>query len=57
MSRQARQETVDESTQRSLRMLHTALGPVITEALADPEVVEIMLNPDGRLWLDRLGAG
>jgi type IV secretion system protein VirB11 len=38
-------------------MLRTALGGAIADWLADPEVVEIMLNPDGRLWVDRLGAG
>jgi type IV secretion system protein VirB11 len=38
-------------------MLRTALGGAIAEWLADPEVVEIMLNPDGRLWVDRLGEG
>lgn len=43
--------------ERTLAMLRTALGPDITGALDDPEVVEIMLNPDGRLWLDKLGAG
>jgi len=43
------------TTDRTLAMLRTALGPVITEALDDPRVVEIMLNPDGHLWLDKLG--
>ncbi len=38
-------------------MLHTALGGAITQWLADPVVIEIMLNPDGRLWVDRLGEG
>jgi len=42
---------------RSARMLRTAMGPEIGEWLDDPAVVEIMLNPDGRLWLDRLGEG
>lgn len=42
---------------RQVRMLRTAMGPAIAKALEDPEVVEIMLNPDGRLWFDRLGAG
>ncbi len=42
---------------RSLEMLRTAMGPAITAALDDPEVVEILLNPDGRLWVDRLGSG
>lgn len=38
-------------------MLRTALGGAVAEWLADPGVIEIMLNPDGRLWVDRLGAG
>jgi type IV secretion system protein VirB11 len=38
-------------------MLRTALGPAIAAWLDDPEIVEIMLNPDGRLWIDRLGFG
>jgi type IV secretion system protein VirB11 len=38
-------------------MLRTALGPAITVWLEDPEVVEVMLNPDGRLWIDRLVDG
>jgi type IV secretion system protein VirB11 len=42
---------------RSARMLRTALGPQIAAWLDDPAVVEVMLNPDGRLWLDRLGRG
>lgn len=33
------------------------LGPTIMGALADPGVIEIMLNPDGKLWLDVLGHG
>lgn len=45
------------TTDRTLAMLRTALGPVITEALDDPKVIEIMLNPDGHLWLDKLGVG
>ncbi len=42
---------------RRVRMLRTAMGPVIARALEDPDVVEIMLNPDGSLWIDRLSAG
>ena len=38
-------------------MLRTALGGAIAEWLADPAIIEIMLNPDGRLWVDRLGGG
>lgn len=33
------------------------MGPEIAAALEDPEVVEVLLNPDGSLWVDRLGSG
>lgn len=42
---------------RGTRMLRTAFGPRICAWLDDPVVIEVMLNPDGRLWLDRLGEG
>src|ERR1700744_903295 len=38
-------------------MLRTALGPAISAYLEDPSIVEVMLNPDGRLWIDRLSGG
>ncbi|HHZ07248.1 MAG TPA: P-type conjugative transfer ATPase TrbB [Rhizobiales bacterium] len=38
-------------------MLRTALGPAIAGFLEDPSIVEVMLNPDGRLWIDRLAEG
>jgi type IV secretion system protein TrbB len=38
-------------------MLRTALGPSIAAWLEDPVIVEVMLNPDGRLWVDRLSSG
>ncbi len=46
-----------EASARGARMLRTALGPAIFGWLSDPAVTEVMLNPDGRLWLDRLGIG
>ncbi|MDK1494561.1 P-type conjugative transfer ATPase TrbB [Sinorhizobium sp. 7-81] len=46
-----------EAISRGARMLRTALGPVIARHLEDPAVVEVMLNPDGRLWIDRLRDG
>jgi type IV secretion system protein VirB11 len=46
-----------ESADRKRAMLRTAMGPVIAAALADPLVVEVMVNPDGALRLDRLGQG
>ena len=38
-------------------MLRTALGPTIAGFLEDPSIAEVMLNPDGRLWIDRLAGG
>jgi type IV secretion system protein VirB11 len=38
-------------------MLRTALGSAIADWLDDPAVIEVMLNPDGRLWIDQLGEG
>lgn len=38
-------------------MLRTALGPLLLARLEDPGVAEVMLNPDGRVWLDRFDAG
>jgi P-type conjugative transfer ATPase TrbB len=46
-----------EAIYRGARMLRTALGPAIAMWLEDPGVVEVMLNPDGRLWVDRLTEG
>lgn len=42
---------------RRTRMLRTAMGSLIADALDDSDVVEIMLNPDGELWIDRLTGG
>ncbi len=45
------------SGERRRAMLRTAMGSAIAAALGDPRVIEVMVNPDGRLWLDRLGDG
>ena len=42
---------------RRVRMLRSAMGPLIAAALDDPDVVEVLLNPDGTLWIDRLSSG
>jgi type IV secretion system protein VirB11 len=47
----------NEGLSRGARMLRTALGPAIARYLEDVGVVEVMLNPDGRLWVDRLREG
>ncbi|RWI83819.1 P-type conjugative transfer ATPase TrbB [Mesorhizobium sp.] len=42
---------------RLIRKLQEALGDQLCVALDDATVVEIMLNPDGRLFIERLGHG
>ena len=42
---------------REREALLSDLGPIIGAALADPTVVEVMVNPDGKIWLDRVGDG
>ena len=48
---------VAEAADRRRAMLRTAMGPAIAAALADPLVIEVMVNPDGALRLDRLDLG
>ena len=43
--------------QRHNESLNHALGPIIADALARPDVVEIMANPDGGLWVEIIGQG
>jgi len=38
-------------------MLRTAMGMSVAKWLSDPAIIEVMLNPDGRLWVDRMGRG
>ncbi len=45
------------SHNRKITMLCTAFGPAITQALVDETVIEIIVNPDGRLWLERQKTG
>src|SRR4051794_30382070 len=46
-----------EANSRGARMLRSALGAAIAGYLEDDAIVEVMLNPDGRLWIDRLSSG
>lgn len=45
------------SLPRLIRKLQDALGEQICAALDDGSVVEILLNPDGRIFVERLGHG
>ena len=40
---------------RLLDGLRHSCGPMIMNALEDPDVIEIMLNPDGSLWIEKYG--
>jgi len=42
---------------RGLAMLATALGPQVMAALDAPDTIEVMANPDGRVWIERHGLG
>ncbi len=44
------------SDTRRLDMLEPALWPIVSY-LDDKDIIEIMLNPDGRLWIERGPAG
>ena len=43
--------------ERQLEALRRAMGPELLLPLADFQVIEILLNPDGSLWIDRLSSG
>lgn len=40
--------------QRGTAMLRSALGPAVGALLVDRQVAEVMLNADGKVWVDRL---
>jgi type IV secretion system protein VirB11 len=46
-----------EAQGRKRQMLRTAFGPTIAAALTDRAVLEVMVNPDGKLWIDRFPDG
>lgn len=46
-----------ETLDRRRTMLRTAMGAAIATALADPATIEVLVNPDGCLRLDKLGEG
>lgn len=55
MSSDAREPLVDEAHARRRQMLLTAFGPEIHTSLQDPVVTDILVNPDGRLWIEKVG--
>jgi type IV secretion system protein VirB11 len=49
-------ESPTEAQTRRATALRSALGP-LTAFLDDPRVVEVMLNADGVVWVERIGQG
>lgn len=48
---------ISEYESRMLETLTTSMGSYIAELLNNDEIVEIMLNPDGKLWAESLKTG
>jgi type IV secretion system protein VirB11 len=58
MSAAEKQQNInDEILRRNTEKLRSEIGTVVCDAIDDPEVIEIMVNPDGHIWLDRLSRG
>jgi Flp pilus assembly CpaF family ATPase len=47
----------DEQARRLAETLRRQLGATLCGLMQTSDVVELMLNPDGRVWVDRLGKG
>lgn len=46
-----------ETEIRRANMLRTAFCPVVREALEAADTIEIMANPDGSVWIEKVGIG
>lgn len=49
--------THQDTRDRQSAMLRTAFNPATRAALANPQIIEIMANPDGSLWFEKAGSG
>ncbi len=47
----------NKTEKRHIEMLITAFGEDVIKLLQDPEIIEIMLNPDGKLWTESYEKG
>ena len=46
-----------ETDQRRLAMLRSACEGAVRAALEADDVIEILANPDGSIWIERAGSG
>jgi type IV secretion system protein VirB11 len=51
------QDAGEERQRRNMEKLRSELGAFICSALDNPDIVEIMANPDGSIWLDYAKSG
>lgn len=47
---------ISEHNRRIEQMLKRLCGTAMLDALDDPKTSEVMLNPDGKLWVERFGS-
>lgn len=50
-------ELEDTGALRLMENLKAAFGPNLRNLMDDDDIVEIMLNPDGKVWIERLWSG
>ena len=55
MSYDPHDSTIPASQQRLIEKIKIELGSICLTALENPNVIEIMLNSDGTLWIEELG--
>lgn len=55
MSHNPTAATTETSQQRLIKKIKIELGSLCLQALENPNVIEIMLNSDGTLWIEELG--
>jgi len=56
-SNQGSQTNQQAARARQMEALRRNVGADVLKLLEDPAVVEVMLNPDGGLWVDEMGVG
>ncbi len=47
---------IEESQRRKINQLEISLGPIV-DLLKEDDVTDVMLNPDGNIWVERAGLG
>ncbi|MEI6287197.1 MAG: P-type conjugative transfer ATPase TrbB [Bacillota bacterium] len=57
MNNQGQPNQLNNNQSQLLQMLYHSFGDEINKLLNDDRVIEILLNPDSKLWVERLGEG